>query len=135
MAFGNPSTSAREPLPGAEQEVRKISSLFPKKQVFYTQQADRQAFINHAGAARMLHVAAHAEVDFVDPLASRILLASKEPDSGFLTTREIYNIDLHNTSLVTVSACENGLRRIALLFISFSNEATSSSKSSPFSIF
>lgn len=113
VAFGNPSTSAREPLPGAEQEVRKISSLFPKKQVFYTQQADRQAFINHAGAARMLHVAAHAEVDFVDPLASRILLASKEPDSGFLTAREIYDVDLHNTSLVTVSACESGLGRIA----------------------
>ena len=113
VAFGNPATSAREALPGAEQEVQKISTLFPKKQVFYTQRADRQAFINHAGAAHVLHVAAHAEVDLIDPLASRILLASKEPDSGFLTAREIYDVDLHKTSLVTISACESGLGQIA----------------------
>lgn len=113
VAFGNPANAAREPLPGAEQEVQKISTLFSKKQVFYAQQADRKSFIDHAGSARVLHVAAHAEVDLVDPLASHIVLASQEPDSGFLTAREIYDVDLGNTSLITISACESGLGRIA----------------------
>lgn len=35
------------------------------------------------------------------------------PDSGFLTAREIYDVNLRNTSLVTISACESGLGRIA----------------------
>lgn len=112
VAFGNPANSAREDLPGAEREVRLISDLFPDKRVFYQRDASKSRFREAAGAGRILHVAAHAEVDSVDPLHSRILLAAEGDDPGFLEAREVYGVDLEGVSLVTLSACESGLGRI-----------------------
>lgn len=113
VAFGNPSTSAREDLPGAEREVQLISDLFPDKRVFFQRDASKSRFREVAGGGRILHVAAHAEVDNLDPLYSRILLAAEGNDPGFLEAREVYGVDLKGVSLVTLSACESGLGRIA----------------------
>lgn len=112
VAFGNPANSAREDLPGAEREVQLIGKLFPDKRVFYQRDASKSRFLEAAGAGRILHVAAHAEVDSVDPLHSRILLAAEGNDPGFLEAREVYSVDLEGVSLVTLSACESGLGRI-----------------------
>ena len=60
----------------------------------------------------MLHVAAHAEVDDVDPLFSRILLASDGQERGLLEAREVYGLQLKDVSLVTLSACESGLGKV-----------------------
>jgi CHAT domain-containing protein len=113
VAFGNPANDAREDLPGAEREVRLISRFFPQSQVFVEGQASKARFAELAGAGRILHIAAHAEVDSLDPLQSRILLAGSQSDPGFLAAREIYGLDLRAVSLVTLSACESGLGRIA----------------------
>lgn len=113
VAFGNPANSAREDLPGAEREVQLISTLFPDKRVFYQREASKTRFREAAGAGRILHVAAHAEVDSIDPLHSRILLAAEGNDPGFLEAREVYGVDLKGVSLVTLSACESGLGRVA----------------------
>lgn len=113
VAFGNPANSAREDLPGAEREVQLISNLFPDKRVFYQREASKTRFREAAGGGRILHVAAHAEVDNIDPLHSRILLAAEGNDPGFLQASEVYGVDLKGVSLVTLSACESGLGRIA----------------------
>lgn len=113
VAFGNPANQAREGLPGAEREVERISDLFPERRVYFREQASKERFRESAGAGRILHVAAHAEVDAVDPLHSRILLAGAADDPGFLEAREVYEVDLGGVSLVTLSACESGLGRIA----------------------
>ena len=113
VAFGNPANNAREDLPGAEREVQLISRLFPDGRVFVEREASKARFGELAGAGRILHIAAHAEVDSLDPLQSRILLAAADGDSGFLAAREIYGVDLRGVSLVTLSACESGLGRIA----------------------
>ena len=113
VAFGNPANSAREDLPGAEREVQLISNMFPDRRVYYQRDASKSRFREAAGAGRILHVAAHAEVDNVDPLHSRILLAAEGTDPGFLEAREVYGVDLKGVSLVTLSACESGLGRIA----------------------
>lgn len=113
VAFGNPATSERDTLPGAEREVQSIGRLFPESVVFVRQQASKSRFEAYAGTGRILHIAAHAEVDSLDPLQSRILLSGDGGDPGFLTAREIYGVDLKRVSLVTVSACESGLGRIA----------------------
>ena len=113
IAFGNPANDSRLPLPGAEREVQLISGLYPEGRVFVQRQASRSRFQEQAGAGRILHVAAHAEVDILDPLASRIVFASEAGDPGFVAAREIYGIDLGGVSLVTLSACQSGLGRIA----------------------
>jgi CHAT domain-containing protein len=117
VAFGNPGTVAALALPGAEREVNQIATLFGDSQVFLQAGASKRQFRASAGKATILHVAAHAEVDVVDPLQSRILLAPDgkpdDLDSGFLLAREVYDVDLGEVALVTISACESGLGRIA----------------------
>lgn len=113
VAFGNPANEEKYALPGSEREIQKIGSLFQEKKLFLQEDASRATFKGEAGSGRILHVAAHAEVDEVDPLASRILLAREGKDPGFLEAREVYGLDLKEVSLVTISACESGLGRIA----------------------
>src|SRR3546814_2152057 len=60
----------------------------------------------------MLHVAAHAQADRVDPLYTRILLANEDGKQNFLEAREVLDLDLDGVALVTLSACESGLGRV-----------------------
>ncbi|WP_093557152.1 CHAT domain-containing protein [Pseudoduganella namucuonensis] len=119
-AFGNPGTDAKYALPAAQREVERIAGLFSDKRVFVREAASPRQFRASAAGAGVLHVAAHAQVDVIDPLQSRILLAPEpEPEqspgtgSGFLSAREVYQVDLDRVALVTLSACESGLGRIA----------------------
>ena len=113
VAFGNPGTDAKLALPGAEREVNQIGALFSDKQIFLQNNASKRQFRESAGQASILHLATHAEVDVIDPLQSRILLAPEAGDTGFLSAREVYDVDLKKVSMVTLSACESGLGRIA----------------------
>ncbi|MEO8153266.1 MAG: CHAT domain-containing protein [Rhizobacter sp.] len=113
LGFGNPSTDKNVPLPGAEREVQQVAKLFAGSEVFVQQEATKERFRSGAGRANMVHVAAHAELDDVDPLFSRILFASTASEPGLLEAREIYALDLHGVRLITLSACESGLGRVA----------------------
>lgn len=116
VAFGNPTIAPAYALPGAEAEVRGIAPLFASKEVFLQGDATRLSFRDNAPTGRILHVATHAQADTIDPLHSRILLApATQPADGpdSLLAKDIYNLKLNNVSLVTLSACETGLGRIA----------------------
>lgn len=113
VAFGNPGIDEKFALPDAEREVNMIGGLFPDNKIFVKAEASKRQFRDSAAGARILHVAAHAEVDVIDPLQSRILLAPDGDDLGFLEAREVYGLNMDNVSLVTLSACESGLGRIA----------------------
>lgn len=116
VAFGNPTIAPRYALPGAEAEVRGIAPLFARNEVFLQASATRVSFQDNAPAGRVLHVATHAQADTIDPLTSRILLApAAQPADGpdALLAKDIYNVKLNDVSLVTLSACETGLGRIA----------------------
>lgn len=113
VAFGNPGTDARLALPGAEREVQLIGELFAGSTIYTKAGASKRQFRASAAGAGIVHVAAHAEVDVVDPLQSRILFAPDGDDPGFMAAREVYGMNLKNVSLVTLSACESGLGRIA----------------------
>ena len=112
LAFGNPATQENVPLPGAEREVNEVSALFKQKQIFVQRDATKMTFKLRANQSAVLHVAAHAEVDDVDPLFSKILLANDGQDRGLLEAREVYGLDMHSVSLVTLSACESGLGKV-----------------------
>jgi CHAT domain-containing protein len=113
LGFGNPSTDKNLPLPGAEREVRQVASLFSRNEIFVQQDATKERFKAGAGRANIVHVAAHAELDDVDPLFSRILFAATSTEPGLLEAREIYTLDLQGVRLITLSACESGLGRVA----------------------
>jgi CHAT domain-containing protein len=112
LAFGNPATQENVPLPGAEREVNEVAELFKQKQIYVQRDATKLTFKQHANQSAVLHVAAHAEVDDVDPLFSKILLANDGQDRGLLEAREVYGLDMHHVSLVTLSACESGLGKV-----------------------
>lgn len=113
VAFGNPSSEEKYALPASEREVQRIGALFREPKVFIRKEASKQRFRETAGTGRVLHIASHAEVDSIDPLRSRILLAAEGDDPGFLEAVEVYDLSLRDASLVTISACESGLGRIA----------------------
>jgi CHAT domain-containing protein len=112
LAFGNPATQENVPLPGAEREVKEVSELFKQKQIYVQRDATKITFKTRANQSAVVHVAAHAEVDDVDPLFSRILLANDGQDRGLLEAREVYGLDMRSVSLVTLSACESGLGKV-----------------------
>lgn len=112
-AFGNPRIEDKYDLPGAEAEVTRLARLFPRHEVFTGAQATKTNFRDTIGSAPLVHVAAHAQADEVDPLYSRILLANEGGRHSFLEAHEVMDMKLPRTALVTLSACESGLGRIA----------------------
>jgi len=117
LAFGNPKIAPKYDLPGADREVAATARLFKTSAVFTGVDATRARFEQTAPGARIVHVAAHAEADLADPLHSRILLAGEAGPDGadprFLDAADILRLDLSGVALVTLSACESGLGRIA----------------------
>ncbi|WP_256856642.1 CHAT domain-containing protein [Variovorax sp. KK3] len=112
-AFGNPRIEDKYDLPGAESEVKQLARLFPRNTVYMGAAATKTQFREVAARSPLMHVAAHAEADQVDPLYSRILLANEDGRQSFLEAHEILNLPMQGSALVTLSACESGLGRIA----------------------
>jgi CHAT domain-containing protein len=113
LGFGNPSSDRNVALPGAEREVQKVAQLFDRSEVYVQREATKRRFTLEAAKAGVVHVAAHAELDEVDPMFSRILFASSDSDPGLLEAREIFGLELDKVRLITLSACESGLGTVA----------------------
>ncbi len=113
VAFGNPKVEPKDDLPGAEREVAQIAAIFKGTTRFMQAEATKTRFRQEAPEARVLHVAAHAQADRIDPLRSRILLANEDQKQNFLDASEVLAIDLSKVALVTLSACESALGRVA----------------------
>ncbi|VVO62941.1 hypothetical protein PS900_00894 [Pseudomonas fluorescens] len=111
-AFGNPRVEDSLDLPGASREVKELAQLFPRNQLFIGTAATKTAFRAKADGSPLLHMAAHAQADRLDPLHSRILLANEGGQRSFLEVSELSGMNLSNTALVTLSACESGLGRV-----------------------
>lgn len=116
LALGNPKlASARYDLPGAQVEVETIAQLFIAPKVYLREQATRNHVMEDGPASRIIHIAAHAEMDEVDPLYSRILLSTQDGKlkNKDLEAKDIYRMNLHNTALVVLSACSSGLGNVS----------------------
>jgi CHAT domain-containing protein len=114
LALGNPDLGSPQfALPGAQGEVAAIRALFSEEESYFLKDATKRRFVGGASGANVVHVAAHAEVDALDPLYSRIFLAPEGRDRGTLEARDIYPLDLARTGLVTLSACESGLGKVS----------------------
>lgn len=114
LALGNPDLKdAARALPAAEREVQQIRALFSSAETYIGVSATKRLLLDRASTAEVLHIAAHAYVDPVDPLYSAIELAASAAESGVLEAHEVYGMRLPAASLVTLSACETGLGKVS----------------------
>jgi len=97
----------RLPLFGARQEVETLGKMFGNRsKVLVGESATECAFRRYAPAYRIVHLAAHAIHDSLEPMFSSIRLADPKDtlDDGFLMAYEIADSEL-NAELVVLSAC------------------------------
>jgi CHAT domain-containing protein len=114
FALANPDLGKTDyALPGAQREVEAIKILFADSEAYFQKDATKVRFLASAPKANLVHVAAHADVDALDPLYSRIYLASTGKDDGTLEAHEVYRMNLKGSGLVVLSACESALGRVS----------------------
>jgi len=112
LAISNPDLGADYNLPFADREVSSLKRTFNNVTVLAGAAATETAVRQQAGNYDILHFACHAEFKPDSPLFSALLLTTDEKNNGRLEAHEIFNLKL-NCDLVTLSACESGLGRIA----------------------
>ena len=114
LAFGNPTISpdVADPLPGAEREVQALATQFPGATLYFNAEANKTNVTSAAPKARLVHVAAHAMADTLDPLHSKVLLADEDGKPNYLEAKDVIGMDLGNVAMLALSACESGLGRV-----------------------
>ena len=114
LGLGNPTVdpSVAIPLPGAEHEVRMLAQDFPGARLFFGAQATLGNFDEYAPQAQLVHVAAHALVDPLDPLHSKVLFTDGNGQPAYLEAKDVMGMHLDGVSLLALSACESGLGKV-----------------------
>jgi CHAT domain-containing protein/Tfp pilus assembly protein PilF len=111
LAFANPKTEY-VPLEFTETEVTNISGLFSNKQIYSRNEATESKIKELSNSPDIIHFACHGEFNDKQPMQSGLLLSRDEKNDGYLQVHEIFELDLRNTNLVVLSACETALSKI-----------------------
>ncbi len=113
LALGNPDLRDRNyDLPFAQAEAEAVVKTMPRSRALLRADASRTAFRKYSADFRFIHIAGHGHFDAERPLASSLRLAPDGGDDGRLTVSDLYSMRI-GAELVTLSACETGLGRIA----------------------
>ena len=113
LIFGNPDLGdAKLDLAYAEQEARDVAGIRPKSRVLLRKEATETALRECSKDYSYLHFATHGQFNPEHPLQSALLLAPDFRYNGTLSVNKIYSLNL-DADLVTLSACETGLSKIA----------------------
>ena len=113
LAFGNPDLGdPRLNLKYAQAEAINVAKVLPNSKALVRREASESAFKRYGEGFRYLHIASHGTFNADVPLNSALLLAKDNTNDGTLTVGELYSMRL-NADLVTLSACETGLGKIA----------------------
>ena len=113
LAFGNPDLgNPKYDLEFAQAEAIAVTRNRPQSRALLRKEANETAFRQYGGEFRYLHFATHGQFNADAPLQSALLLARDGASDGRLTVDKLYSIKL-DADLVTLSACETGLGKVA----------------------
>lgn len=114
LLFGNPAFDQREfpqLSPLTLDEVNGLKKLYGQAATTVVgSAATRQAFLEQAASASMLHFNGHALINRQFwPRSKLIMAASDNQEASYLSAAELSELNLANTRLVILSACATGV--------------------------
>ncbi len=113
LAFGNPDLGDPvHDLAFAQNEAQEVAKTRANSKVFLRREATEDALRKHGNDYKYIHFATHGLFHTEEPMKSALFLAPDTQNDGILTVDKLYSIHL-NANLVTMSACETGLGKIA----------------------
>ncbi len=113
LAFGNPDLgNSRYDLAYAQEEAQAVARTRPQSRVLLRKEATESAFRKYGRSFSYIHFATHGQFDSDMPLKSALLLAGDDWSDGRLTVDKLYSMNI-DADLVTLSACETGLGKVA----------------------
>lgn len=113
LALGNPDLGdPKMDLANAQAEAIAVTRGRSQSKVLLRKQANETAFRQYGESFRYIHFATHGEFNSEAPLKSALLLSKDGESDGLLTVDKLYSLKL-DADLVTLSACETGIGKIA----------------------
>ena len=113
LALGNPDLGNPEyDLKYAQAEALAVAKTLPQSRALLRRDATETAFRKYGGGFRYVHLATHGRFDADAPLKSALMLTPDSESDGLLTVDKLYTMRLQ-ADLVTLSACETGLGKVA----------------------
>ena len=111
LAFANPKTDYPS-LDDAIREVDNIAGLFTDREIYSRARATEGTAKEKSAGPDVIHFACHGEFNDRQPLQSALVLTKDADNDGRLQVHEIFELDLKDTNLVALSACETGVSKI-----------------------
>lgn len=113
LAYGNPKYPIPAiDLPGAAKEVKLITESLDAGQYLIGTDASESHFRKMAPKSSIVHLSTHGKFMADDPMSSLFLLSKGQGQDGIVTAEEIFDINLSNTKLFVISACETSMEQI-----------------------
>ncbi|HUP60994.1 MAG TPA: CHAT domain-containing protein [Thermoanaerobaculia bacterium] len=122
-------------LHAAAGESQELVGVLPNATVLTGDNATRQRVLDLARSSSVVHIAAHAMVDRLNPQSSFLVLAPDGSDHGLLYHRDVVDVDFKATRLVVLAGCRTAslseapgsLRSLATAFIAAGAHAVAAS--------
>ncbi len=108
LAIANSQVDGYPFLEFADEEVIEIAQLFNEKPLI-GKDATESFFTKQSENFNLIHISSHGELNSKNPLFSNIILKPNNGSDGLLEVHEVYELDLKQAFLVTLSACQTNL--------------------------